>query len=126
MNSVIYPAIITLEDGAYNVEFPDLPGCLTYGDTIEDAFVNAKEALAGYSASVLERGLTLPQATAIANVEAPAGCSVQLIDAKPAYTKAAVKKTLSIPAWLNKRAEDAHAPYSKILQDGLEKYLGIV
>lgn len=126
--TMIYPAIFTLEDGCYTVEFPDLEGCLTYGDTIEEAFFNAKEALSGYSASVLERGLNLPKASALDAVQSSAeaqGASVLLVDAKPLYTQAAVKKTLTIPSWLNRRAEDAHAPYSAILQEGLEKYLGL-
>ena len=123
--NVIYPAVFSFEDGAYNVEFPDLPGCLTFGDTVEEAFYNAKEALAGYSASVLEHGGNLPQASAMSEIKTADGEFVQLVDAKPAYTQAAVKKTLTIPSWLNQRAEAAHAPYSKILQDGLEHYLGL-
>ena len=126
--NLIYPAIFTFEDGCYNVEFPDLEGCLTYGETIEEAFFNAKEALAGYSASVLERGLNLPKASALDSVQGSvdgAVCSVLLVDAKPLYTQSAVKKTLTIPSWLNRRAEEAHAPYSAILQEGLEKYLGL-
>ena len=105
--------------------FPNLSGCLTYGDTLEEAYFNAKEALSGYSASVLERGLDLPKASNLTSLHADDGSIVQLVDAKPAYTNAAVKKTLTIPSWLNQRAEEAHAPYSKILQDGLERYLGL-
>ena len=124
--TLIYPAIFTLEDGCYTVEFPDLEGCLTYGDTLEEAFFNAKEALAGYSASVLERGLSLLKAADLEAVRSSASSDiVLLVDAKPLYTQAAVKKTLTIPSWLNRRAEEAHAPYSAILQKGLEKYLGL-
>lgn len=122
--TIIYPAVFTSEDDAYNVEFPDLPGCFTYGETLEEAFLNAKEALAGYAASVLERGKDLPVSTALSEVQSGNGISM-LVDAKPAFTKTAVKKTLTIPAWLNQRAEEAHAPYSKILQDALERYLGL-
>ena len=121
---LIYPAVFTLEDGSYNVEFPDLPGCLTYGETLEEAFLNAKEALSGYAASILERGKDLPVPSALSGISAEGGTTM-LVDAKPAFTKTAVKKTLTIPAWLNQRAEEAHAPYSKILQDALERYLGL-
>lgn len=122
--TVIYPAIFTRDGDAYNVSFPDLDGCITYGDTINDAFFNAREALAGYTASVLENGLNLPAPSDIDLIDATAG-TVLLVDAKPAFSKAAVKKTLSIPAWLNERAEEAHAPYSKLLQDALAQYLGL-
>ncbi len=122
----IYPAIFTFDGSSYNVEFPDLEGCLTYGETIEEAFLNAKEALAGYSASVLERGLSLPKASSLNDVKNTDGASVLLVDAKPLYTQAAVKKTLTIPSWLNRKAEEAHVPYSVILQEGIERYLGII
>lgn len=122
--TVIYPAIFTYEDGAYNVEFPDLEGCLTYGDTIEEAIKNAREALSGWSGSVLDRGLALPKASSINDLTATEGFAT-LIDAKPVDSRAAVKKTLTIPAWLNDLSEKAHAPYSKILQEGLERYLDL-
>ncbi len=123
--TIIYPAVFSLEDGAYNVSFPDLPGCLTYGDSVEDAFFNAREALAGYSASVLERGGILPAPSGLSTLCLGPDQLAQLVDAKPACTQAAVKKTLTIPSWLNQRAEAAHAPYSRLLQEALEKYLDL-
>lgn len=57
MKKLSYPAKITFqkEDKSYLVEFPDLPGCLTEGETLEIALKNAKEALSGYLESVFER-----------------------------------------------------------------------
>jgi len=62
-----YPALIkyVAEDNSYLVEFPDLPGCLTEGDTLEEAKRNAKEALTGYLASVFERDLKIPGPSAV-------------------------------------------------------------
>ncbi len=62
-----YPAKITFnkEDGVYDVEFPDLPGCLTYGETLEDAKKNAVEALTGYLSSVEVREQEIPSMTPI-------------------------------------------------------------
>lgn len=122
--TLIYPAVFVKDGDAYSVSFPDLDGCLAYGDDINDAFFNAREALSGYAATVLENNLNLPAASDISNVDASGG-TVMLVDAKPAFSKAAVKKTLTIPAWLNERAEEAHAPYSKLLQDALTRYLGL-
>lgn len=50
-----YPAKITPDEDGFIVEFPDLPGCLTQGDTIKEAQINAAEALSGYLASVNDR-----------------------------------------------------------------------
>lgn len=121
----IYPALFHEEDGQYWVEFPDLEGCVTYGETVEEVFFNAKEALAGYCTVIIERGQQLPAPSAVNDVSTDGSAFVSLVDAKPLSAKRAVKKTLSIPAWLNERAEAAHAPYSAILQEGLEKYLGL-
>lgn len=123
--TVIYPAIFHHEDGAYWVEFPDLEGCNTFGDSIPATVESAKEALSGYCAVLLEQGKQLPAPSDITTIQAPTDAFVSLVDAKPADERKAVKKTLTIPAWLNTVAEEAHAPYSKILQDALERYLGI-
>ena len=56
-----YTAIIKKSDGAYLVEFPDIPSVNTYGATIQDALNNAKEALNGSLESDFERGFTLPK-----------------------------------------------------------------
>ncbi|MBI4608226.1 MAG: type II toxin-antitoxin system HicB family antitoxin [Candidatus Rokubacteria bacterium] len=58
-----YPARIRYHraDRAYLVEFPDLPGCLTYGTTKAEALANAEEALSGYLASIFDRGFVLPR-----------------------------------------------------------------
>ena len=56
---ICYPAVVEYdrEDDMYNVAFPDLPGCLTFGDTIDDAKANAKEALSAYLESIDSRKL---------------------------------------------------------------------
>ena len=123
--TVIYPAIFHHEEGSYWVEFPDLEGCHTFGESIQDTLENAKEALSGYCAVVLEQGNSLPAPSDITAIQAPENAFVSLVDTKPADYRKAVKKTLTIPAWLNTIAEEAHVPYSKILQDALERYLGL-
>lgn len=62
-----YPAKIRhiAADKAYLVEFPDLPGCLTEGDTLDAAKQNAKEALTGYLSSIFERNLKIPDPVAL-------------------------------------------------------------
>ena len=55
-----YPAVIHAEDDRYWVEFPDLDGCFSCGDTLDEAERNAKEALSAYLLSLAERGLAFP------------------------------------------------------------------
>ena len=63
-NQLSYPAIFELdEDGIYTVEFPDLPGCLTEGSTKDEALFNAKEALTGYLAALMDREKRIPESS---------------------------------------------------------------
>lgn len=63
MKTIYYPAKITYdkEDKSFLVEFPDLEGCLTEGETLDAALKNAKEVLSGYLASIFERGFAIPE-----------------------------------------------------------------
>ena len=123
--TVIYPAVFHREDGAYWVEFPDLEGCQSWGDTLEETLSNAKEALCAYCLTLIEQRKRLTPASNIQNIPHDENSFVSLVDTKLVDRIKSVKKTLTIPAWLNTKAEEAHAPYSQILQRGLEEYLGI-
>ena len=64
VNKYIYQVILTPgEDGGYDAEVPDLPGCFTYGDTVEDAVAMAADAAKTYVASLMEHGDPIPSAT---------------------------------------------------------------
>jgi antitoxin HicB len=62
MKEFTYPAVIKYDkhDKIYTVVFPDLPGCVTYGETLFEAKEKAKEALSGYLASIFDRGFKIP------------------------------------------------------------------
>ena len=62
------------EEPGYTVEIPSLPGCITEGDTIEEALHNAREAIAVYVESLAERGLPIPPKD-----EAPAPSSHEFV-----------------------------------------------
>lgn len=126
---VIYPAIIHEDDDGLWAEFPDLPGCFTQGDTQEELLANAQEAAECFLLGLLEDGEKLPVATAPQNIKlTEANTYTSLIQAKIDLAKhsKSVKKTLTIPAWLNKRALEANINFSSLLQDALVKELKIV
>lgn len=60
MATVFYPAIIERADGSYSVFFPDLPGCASAGDTVQEAALAAEEALSGHLAVSIEHGDDIP------------------------------------------------------------------
>ena len=119
---MVYPAVFHSEDNAYWVEFPDLPGCQSYGDSISDTIENAREALEVYAISLIESNKKLPPATDIAKIDIEDGTFASLVDIDlSAYFKKAkaVKKTLTIPEWLNEAAMQKGINFSQTLQDAL-------
>lgn len=122
-----YPAIfIPFDDGddGYTVEFPDLPGCVTEGNSMADALFMAEDAASGWVLTMLEDGEELPKASDMKMHKAPEGGFVSMVgldmDAyAEKYGQKAVKKTLTIPAWMNTYVEANGISCSKILQDAI-------
>ena len=116
----VYPAIFTEEDGSYIVEFPDLEGCQTFADSIPEAVEYAEEALSGYLLSLLEAEQIPQKATDIRKIKTDVGF-VSLISCELDVYKEtkAVKKTLSIPAWLNNLAIESGVNFSEALRESL-------
>lgn len=122
----IYPAIFHEENGFW-VEFPDLEGCNSCGATLEEAMEMAQEALGLYLVSLVEDHLELPQATSIKDIKTEDVVSYISVDVdKYRRNTKAVKKTLSIPAWLAEEAERNNLSLSKVLQEGLKIQLGLL
>lgn len=121
----VYPAVFHKDDNAYWVEFPDLEGCQSFGDTVEETIGGAQEALAAYILTVLEGGAKLPTPSEIKKISAPADGFTSLVscDVAPHKDAKAVKKTLTIPAWLNERAMSMGVNFSRVLQDALLRKL---
>lgn len=119
---MVYPAVFHFEDGSYWVEFPDLQGCQSYGGSISDTIENAREALEAYAISFIENNEKLPPATDISEIDIEDGTFASLVDIDlSAYFKKAkaVKKTLTIPEWLNEAAMEKGINFSQTLQDAL-------
>ena len=124
----VYPAIFHNENESYWVEFPDLEGCNTCGNSLEETMALAQEALGLYLVSISENGHDLPAATKLENVVRPDDGAVSYVSVNmDAYRKntKAIKKTVSIPAWLAEEAEKTNISLSKVLQDGLKERLGV-
>lgn len=126
---LVYPAIFTpYEDGTggYAVTFPDLLGCVTGGDDMAEAIFMAEDAASGWVLTELEEGNQAPKATAFGEVKTESGQFANLIaldmDAYTAkYGRKSVKKTLTIPAWLNTYVEENNISCSTVLQEALSR-----
>lgn len=120
---LIYPAIFHQESDSVWVEFPDLEGCQTFGDTVEECILLAQEALEIYVESVMERDIKLATPSDVRSIEVGDKSSFVMpiyCDLK-SYGKdmKAVKKTLTIPVWLNDRAIKNQVNFSETLQNAL-------
>ncbi len=83
MKKIYYPALVDKdEDSDFGVSFPDFPGCVSAGETLEDAILGAHEALAGHVALMLADGEALPSPSPLeksASTREPSTVAVTLI-----------------------------------------------
>lgn len=116
----VYPAIFHKEEDAYWVEFPDLEGCHSYGDTVIDTVSAAQEAMSGYILTLLEEDRPLAAPSDISEYATEDGfVSLVSCEIDPYKDTRAIKKTLTIPAWLNERAVSMGVNFSQVLQEAL-------
>ncbi|MDD4493075.1 MAG: type II toxin-antitoxin system HicB family antitoxin [Eubacteriales bacterium] len=126
----IYPAIFDYAADGISIEFPDLPGCLPCAHTTEDAVKNAREALGLHLYCMEKDKDEIPEPAPIDKIRLEPNQAVVLVEVwmpliRDAIENRAVKKTLTIPKWLNDLAEDKHVNFSHILQEALKERLGI-
>ncbi len=119
-----YPAIFYEGEGGYSVEVPDLPGCVSGGPTLADAILMGTDAASGWVLTELEDGKPVPAASPMNDIHPEEGCVVSLLVLDmdlytEKYGNKAVRKNLTIPAWLNTFAESKHINFSQVLQDSL-------
>lgn len=132
----MYPACFYKEENGYSVIFPDLNWLATQGDTIEDAMEMAVECLAGYLYTCQTDGNTIPEPSKMSDID-PVTVSQKIAPDEPledafvnmitvdveAYAKQhfkkSVRKTLTIPAWLNTAALEMNINFSQVLKEAL-------
>ena len=121
----IYAAIFEQGEGKVYVSFPDLPGCVTSGTDMSDAYEMAVDASNLWMTSAVEdMNEPVPAATPIDQIECPDGARVMLIQIdtedylRRTETKA-VRRTVSIPSWMDQIAQKRGISLSKVLQEAL-------
>ena len=127
-----YPAIFTKEHNGYSVLFPDFDGtgfaCATGGDDLNDAMNMAQDALCLVLYHMEQDGHLVPKVSDVKAIDTAENEFVSLIacdtdEYKRFYDSRAVKKTLTIPSWLNTKAERKGVNFSQILQEALISFL---
>lgn len=123
MNRLFYPALFHKEDDGFLVSFPDFPECFTEGDDMQQAYEMAVDALGIAITSRQKEKEEIPTPSNINEIETGDGFIVVLEFDMLAYLKRnnskAVKKTLTIPEWLNEAASAMGLNFSQVLQEAL-------
>ena len=126
-----YTAVFTPdENGIYSVDFPDLQGCYTTGDDVPDAIEMAQDALCLKLYWLEKDNKPIPKASKPQDISTTADqfTSVIAVDTdtyRRFYENKSVKKTLTIPMWLNERAERENVNFSGVLQSALKDLLHV-
>lgn len=129
MPKYVYPCVLTPEEnGGYSVSFPDIQGCYSSGTDLPDALEMAKDALCLMLYDMEETGENIPSPSALKDIHADSNCMVSLItcdtvEYRKFFDNKAVKKTLTIPSWLNTMSERANINFSAVLQNALKQEL---
>ncbi len=125
-----YPALFHKEDdGGFWVSFPDIPECLTQGTDMSQAYEMAVDALGlALADRIKENNVPVPTSIdflVIAENSYPVIIEFDLLEYKKKHSSRAVKKTLTIPEWLNDEAIKKNINFSAVLQEALKAQLGI-
>lgn len=130
MAKYIYPAIFAKDGDFYTVRFPDLESCYTQGDDLQDAYEMATDVLCLTLYNLEEEKASIPPASELSAVKTEQGEFVSLVtcdtlEYRKFYDNKAVKKTLTIPAWLNTMSEREGINFSAVLQAALKQELNL-
>lgn len=129
MAKYAYPCVMTPEaDGGYSVDFPDIPQCYTCADDLPTALEMARDVLCLRLYDMEEAGQTIPAPSVPRDVPTDGDDFVSVvacdtIDYRKRFGSRAVKKTLTIPEWLNTAAEKSGVNFSAVLQEALKTTL---
>ena len=129
-DSYLYPAIFKYGKDGITITFPDLPGCISCGKNDEEALYMARDVLGGWMYQIERTKEKIPKPSSLNMMNLNFDEKVLLIDVwMPSVRKSirnkAVKKTLTIPQWLNERATEKNLNFSHVLQEALKEELGI-
>ena len=126
-----FPCIIKFdeEDKIYYVRFPDIEEAFTDGDSLKEAIYNAQEVLGLVIYEREKMGREIPKATEsmikTGENESLSYISVWMPLVRDRIEEKSVKKTLTIPKWLNDLAEENNINFSQLLQVAIKKYIGL-
>jgi len=123
MAEYVYPALFHINnDGSYTITYPDLPGCISEGKSLENALYMAESALTQWVEYLSDSRQPVPKASPMQEIKTAPGEFVNLIRTDVKDNRA-VRRTVSIPKWMDDKVADAGLSLSLVLQDALKERL---
>lgn len=125
MAEYVYPAVFhSNDDGSFTITYPDLPGCISEGKSLGNAMYMAQSALTQWIEYLTDKKLEIPPASDMASIKSVPGEFINLIRADIKDGRA-VKRTVSIPKWMDDRVAESGLSLSRVLQDALKERLNV-
>lgn len=125
----IFPAVLEKVDGGIDVDFPDIEECFTFAKNIPDALTSAREVLELCLYEREQDGLRIPEPSDIftdsLNGKSVIFVEVWMLPVRDKFKNISVKKTLTIPKWLNDIAIENKLNFSQLLQTAIKNKLNI-
>ena len=130
-NKFYYPAILQKEADGYSIWLYDINGCVSQGDNFQEAIENINGAMGLFFEDFYDNNLDIPKATEPDKIKLEDNQTIAIVEFdwiayQTKYNNKSVKKTLTIPAWLNTMAETQHINFSSVLQTALKETLKIM
>lgn len=123
MAEYVYPAIFHQnKDGSFTITYPDLPGCISEGKSLGNAMYMAQTALTQWIEYLTDKKQSIPPASNFENIEVAQDEFINLIRADVKDNRA-VKRTISIPKWMDDKVIESGLSLSRVLQDALKEKL---
>ena len=125
MAEYVYPAIFhPNEDGSFTITYPDLPGCISEGKSLGNAMYMAQAALTQWIEYLTDKGQLIPAPSSQKEFEVSPEEFVNLVRADIKDGRA-VKRTVSIPKWMDDKVTESGLSLSRVLQDALKERLQV-
>ena len=125
MAEYVYPAVFhPNEDGSFTITYPNLPGCISEGKSLGNAMYMAQSALTQWIEYLTDKKLEIPLASGLGSFEIAPGEFVNLVRADIKDGRA-VKRTVSIPKWMDDKVTESGLSLSRVLQDALKERLNV-
>ncbi len=125
MAEYVYPALFhSNEDGSFTITYPDLPGCISEGKSLGNAMYMAQSALTQWIEYLTDKKQSIPLASSLESIKTVQGEFVNLIRVEIKENRA-VKRTVSIPKWMDDKVIETGLSLSRVLQDALKEKLNV-